>query len=209
MSLSCSLLAAAHPPRLHLRNGQRRPALQERTVLLSRLVSSHALILCADRNATRLAPAPVLLADAGSLATSCLCITLKCVCVTQCVFVCVFVYHTECVCVTRCVCTLTKAPPLPPCPVASLARGIVIQVPSKSFSAARKNSRIQNLSHLSCAPRPPSCAPAHAPPSRPGGYGVRSPSSSHPLVAALPYSCSFEEAFVVVQHSPRHKISGP
>ena len=37
----------------------------------------------------------------------------------------------------------------------------------------------------------------------------RSPSKSHPLVDAIPYSCSFEEAFVVVQHSPRHKISGP
>jgi hypothetical protein len=62
-------------------------------------------------------------------------------------------------------CTLTKASPSPPCPVASLARGIVIQVPSKSFSAARKNRHLQNLSHPACAPRPPSCAPAHAPPS--------------------------------------------
>ena len=74
LSLRCSLLAVAHPLRLHLRNGQRRPARHERTVRLSRLVSSHALILCAARNATRLAPgmAPVLLADAGSLATSCM-----------------------------------------------------------------------------------------------------------------------------------------
>jgi hypothetical protein len=47
-------------------------------------------------------------------------------------------------------------PPSPPCPVASLARGIVIRVPSKSFSAARKNLRLQNLSHRACAPHPPS-----------------------------------------------------
>jgi hypothetical protein len=46
-----------------------------------------------------------------------------------------------------------------------LARGIVIRVPSKSFSAARKNRLLQNLFHPACAPRPPSCAPAHAPPS--------------------------------------------
>ena len=40
-------------------------------------------------------------------------------------------------------CTHTRAPPSPPCPVASLTRGIVVRVPSKSFSAARKNRRLQ------------------------------------------------------------------
>ena len=68
----CSLFSVDHPLHLHLHNDRRRPARHERTVRLSRLVSFHPLILCAARNATRLAPgmAPVLLADAGILATS-------------------------------------------------------------------------------------------------------------------------------------------
>ena len=44
-----------------------------------------------------------------------------------------------------------KTPQSPPCPFASLTHGIVVQMPSKSFSAARKNRRLQNLSHRSCA----------------------------------------------------------
>ena len=108
-------------------------------------------------------------------------------------------------------CTLTKAPPSPPCPVASLARGIVIRVPSKSFSTARKNRRLQNLSHPACATRPPSCAPAHAPPSshrrlqwpsasctctsamherdRPGVHGVL-----HLVQARNPQGCGVQES---------------
>jgi hypothetical protein len=67
-----ALIAAAHPLCLHLHNVRRRPVRHERTVRLSRLVSFHALILYTARNATRLAPGmvPVLLADAGILATS-------------------------------------------------------------------------------------------------------------------------------------------
>jgi hypothetical protein len=51
----------------------------------------------------------------------------------------------------RPVCTRTKAPQSQPCPVASLTHGIVVRVPSKSFSAARKNRLLQNLSHCSCS----------------------------------------------------------
>ena len=43
-----------------------------------------------------------------------------------------------------------KTPQSTPCPFASLTHGIVVQMPSKSFSDARKNRRLQNLSHRSC-----------------------------------------------------------
>ena len=104
--------------RLHLHNGRRRPARQERTVRLSRLVSFHALLLSPQCHTTGPGMAPVLLADAGILATAC---------------------------------TNTRAPPSPPCPVSALTRGMVVRVPSKSFSAARKNRLLQSLSHRSCA----------------------------------------------------------
>ena len=51
-------------------------------------------------------------------------------------------------------CTHTRAPPSPPCPVASLTRGIVVRVPSKSFSAARKN----RLNFTTCSPASCHCA---------------------------------------------------
>ena len=128
-------------------------------------------------------------------------------------------------------CTLTKAPPSPPCPVASLARGIVIRVPSKSFSTARKNRRLQNLSHPACATRPPSCAPAHAPPSshrrlqwpsasctctsamherdRPGGYGGRHRHCSPPP-GLLPFTREEAfEAFVVRPALSKFRIRRP
>ena len=50
----------------------------------------------------------------------------------------------------RPVCTCTKTPHSPPCPFASLTHGIVVRMSSKSFSADRKNSHLQNLSHRSC-----------------------------------------------------------
>ena len=61
-------------------------------------------------------------------------------------------------------CTHTRAPPSPPCPVAALTSGIVVRVPSKSFSAARKNRRLQSLSHRSCALS--GCCPPTPPRSR-------------------------------------------
>ena len=57
-------------PRLHLQNGRRCPARQERTVRLSRLVDFHALLLSPQCHTTGPGMAPVLLADAGILATS-------------------------------------------------------------------------------------------------------------------------------------------
>ena len=104
--------ASSHRARqlLHLHNGRRRPARQERTVRLSRLVSFHTLLLSPQCHTTGPGMAPVLLADAGILATAC---------------------------------TNTRAPPSSPCPVSALTRGMVVRVPSKSFSAARKNRRLQ------------------------------------------------------------------
>ncbi len=145
--------------------------------------------------------------------------------------------------------SLADTPPSPPCPVASLTRGIVVRVPSKSFSAVRKNCHLQNLSHRSCAlsgccpPTPPhSCiVPAGSVrrPARPltlhrlhtvDSNGRLRPAlapaqctsaidlvgtadivstARNPLVPTFPCSCSFEVAFLVDQHPPHHKISGP
>jgi len=91
-------------------------------------------------------------------------------------------------------CTLTKATPSQSCPVASLARGIVIQVPSKSFSDSRKNrslplvSRpgrlppVSRCSTLSSPPSPCACLSAMHEHDRPGGYGGRKRHSSPPRV---------------------------
>ena len=64
--------ASSHRARqlLHLHNGRRRPARQERTVRLSRLVSFHTLLLSPQCHTTGPGMAPVLLADACILATS-------------------------------------------------------------------------------------------------------------------------------------------
>ncbi len=91
-------------------------------------------------------------------------------------------------------CTLTKAPPSQSCPVVSLARGIVIRVPSKSFSAVRKNRSLPRVSRpgllppasrrstFSSPPSPCACLSAMHEHDRPVGYGGRKRHSSPPRV---------------------------
>jgi len=57
-------------------------------------------------------------------------------------------------------CTRTRAPPSPPCPVASLTRGIVVQVTSKSYSHSPP------ADVLTCARLHTSCTPHRGPPCR-------------------------------------------
>jgi hypothetical protein len=94
----------------------------------------------------------------------------------------------------RVACTLTKAPPSTTCPVASLTCGIVIRVPSKSFTAARKNRLLPRVSRPGRLPPASRRSTLSSPLSpcagliamhehdRPGGYVGRERHSSPPRV---------------------------
>jgi hypothetical protein len=137
--------------RLHLHNGRRCPARQERTVRLSRLVDFHALLLSPQCHTTGPGMAPVLLADACILATSGM--------------------HTH---KSAPIADLPRRVPHPrncrPSALEVILRRPQEPPPPKVSHTARAHSLVAARPRLRAAaapglPRPPSCAPAHTPPS--------------------------------------------